>query len=153
MVSRMGYLPLLLIAAIVVGIVALGCADFETPVDPAGGAPDDLVATPSFSTNVMPIFEKRCSIGGCHSLATRQAGLALTDGLAYDLLVGVQSSLRPSTLRVTPSQPNQSWLVAMIGADDAARQGFSRMPLATHPLTENQIATIVRWIEQGAQRN
>jgi hypothetical protein len=41
----------------------------------------------------------------------------------------------------------------MISADDAARQGYSRMPLATQPLTPNQIATIVRWIEQGALRN
>ena len=55
--------------------------------------------------------------------------------------------------RVTPFEPSQSWLVTMISADDAARQGVSRMPLATYPLTDNQIATIVRWIEQGALRN
>lgn len=131
----------------------LGCADFDTPVDPAGGAPDDLVATPSFSANVAPIFEKRCATGGCHSLATRQAGLALTPDAAYSALVGVQAALRPSLLRVRPSQPADSWLVAMIGADNSVRQGYSRMPLATQPLTANQIATIVRWIEQGAQRN
>lgn len=139
--------------AVAVAVGALGCADFDTPVDPAGGAPDDLVATPSFSANVAPIFEKRCSLGGCHSLATRQAALALTPDAAYDALVGVPAALRPSVLRVRPSDPANSWLVAMISADGAARQGFSRMPLATQPLTTNQIATIVRWIEQGAQRN
>jgi hypothetical protein len=139
--------------AIILAVGASGCADFDTPVDPAGGAPDDLVATPSFSANVVPILEKRCSIGGCHSLATRQAALALTPDAAYDALVGVPSTLRPSVLRVRASQPAQSWLVAMISADDAARQGVSRMPLATQPLTANQIATIVRWIEQGALRN
>jgi hypothetical protein len=139
--------------AIIVAVGASGCADFDTLVDPTGGAPDDLVATPSFSANVVPILEKRCSIGGCHSLATRQAGLALTPDAAYDALVGAPSTLRSSVLRVRPSQPAQSWLVAMISADDAARQGVSRMPLATQPLTANQIATIVRWIEQGALRN
>jgi hypothetical protein len=139
-------------AAAAVG-TALGCADFETPVDPTGGAPDTLVPTPSFATNVVPIFEKRCSIGGCHSLATQQAGLVLTANEAYVSLVGVPSTRVPPTLRVSPSQPSQSWLVAMIEVDDAARRGYSRMPLASHPLTENQIATIVRWIEQGAQRN
>lgn len=133
--------------------IALGCADFETPLDPTGGAPDVLVATPSFSANVVPIFEKRCSVGGCHSFATRQAGLVLTANEAYGSLVGASSSLRPSVLRVSPAQPNLSWLVTMISADDAARQGHSRMPLASHPLTMNQIATIVRWIEQGAQKN
>jgi len=139
-------------AAAAVG-TALGCADFETPVDPTGGAPDTLVPTPSFAANVVPIFEKRCSIGGCHSLATQQAGLVLTANEAYASLVGVPSTRVPPTLRVSPSQPSQSWLVAMIEDDDAARRGYSRMPLASHPLTENQIATIVRWIEQGAQRN
>ena len=139
-------------AAAAVG-TALGCADFETPVDPTGGAPDTLVPTPSFAADVVPIFEKRCATGGCHSLATQQAGLVLTANEAYASLVGVPSTRVPPMLRVSPSQPSQSWLVAIIEDDDAARKGYSRMPLATQPLTENQIATIVRWIEQGAQRN
>lgn len=133
--------------------VAAGCANFDTPVDPGGGAPDTIVPNPTFTANVLPIFEKRCSMGGCHSFATRQAGLSLTADDAYNLLVGVPSTLQPARLRVQPSQPNQSWLVTMISADDGARQNFSRMPLATQPLTSNQIATIVRWIEQGALRN
>lgn len=137
----------------VAAATALGCADFDTPVDPAGGAPDVLVPIPSFTANVLPILEKRCSQGGCHSLATRQATLTLTPAEAYDALVGKPSFLNPSVLRVNPMQPAQSWLVAMISADDGARQGRSRMPLATHPLTANQIANIVRWIEQGALRN
>jgi len=134
-------------------VLALGCANFDTPVDPSGGAPDVLVPTPSFSANVAPIFEKRCSTGGCHSLATHQAGLTLDPTAAYDAIVGVPSALRQAELRVRAGEPNRSWLVTMISADDAARQGFSRMPLATQPLTANQIATIVRWIEQGALRN
>lgn len=134
-------------------LAALGCANFDTPVDPAGGAPDTLVPNPSFTADVLPIFEKRCSVGGCHSFATRQAGLSLAATDAYNLLVGVPSSLQPTRVRVRPSQPNQSWLVTMISADDGARQNYSRMPLATQPLTTNQIATIVRWIEQGALRN
>ena len=137
----------------VIVAVTLGCANFDTPLDPAGGAPDTLVPNPTFTANVLPIFEKRCSVGGCHSFATRQAGLSLTANDAYTLLVGVQSTLQPQRLRVQPSQPGQSWLVTMISADDGARQNYSRMPLATQPLTTNQIATIVRWIEQGALRN
>jgi hypothetical protein len=151
MVMRRRRLGIAALGASLVG--AFGCADFETPLDPTGGAPDVLVPAPSFSANVVPIFEKRCSIGGCHSFATRQVGLVLTAADAYQSLVGVPASLRPSQLRVSPSQPSASWLVAMISDNDGARQGFSRMPLASHPLTANQIATIVRWIEQGAQRN
>lgn len=137
----------------VISATALGCADFDTPVDPSGGAPDEPVATPSFATDIVPIFEKRCSLGGCHSLATRQAGLALTPGAAYDALVNVPSALAVGQIRVRPSDPAGSWLVTIIGPDDTARMGFSRMPLATQPLTANQIGNIVRWIEQGALRN
>ena len=145
--------PYCALGVAVIATATLGCANFDTPVDPAGGAPDTLVPTPSFTADVLPIFEKRCSVGGCHSFATRQAGLSLTANEAYALLVGVPSTLVPSRVRVQPSQPNQSWLVTMISADDGARQNYSRMPLATQPLTTNQITTIVRWIEQGALRN
>ena len=141
------------IGLIAAGVVSLGCANFDSPVDPSGGAPDTLVPNPSFSANVAPIFEKRCAVGGCHSIATHQAGLTLAPSRAYESLVGVQSSLRPSLQRVRALQPTESWLVTMISADDAARQGIPRMPLATQPLTANQIATIVRWIEQGALQN
>lgn len=142
-----------LAALLLIATPSLGCANFDSPVDPTGGAPDTLVATPSFSANVAPIFEKRCAVGGCHSILTHQAGLTLAPSRAYESLVGVPSSLRPSAQRVRPLQPSESWLVTMISADDAARQGLPRMPLASHPLTANQIATIVRWIEQGALQN
>ena len=149
----LGVHPMASVGAVAAVVVALGCADFETPVDPTGGAPDVLVEMPSFASNVAPIFEKRCAVGGCHSIATHQAGLTLDPSVAYQSIVGVPSTLRPSLERVTPFEPTQSWLVTMISGDDAARPGTSRMPLATYPLTDNQIATIVRWIEQGALRN
>ena len=132
---------------------ALGCADFDMAIDPTGGAPDELVTTPSFSADIVPIFEQRCATGGCHSLATQQAGLALTPDAAYNALVGVPSTLVTGQVRVVASNAAGSWLVTMISQDDAARRGYSRMPLATQPLTANQIANIVRWIDQGALRN
>ena len=55
--------------------------------------------------------------------------------------------------RVEPGDAGYSWLVRMIEDDDAARLQFPRMPLASEPLTDNQIATIVNWIENGAPRN
>lgn len=134
-------------------VVALGCADFETPIDPAGGAPDVLVPNPSFAQDVQPILEIRCATGGCHSPGTRQAGLVLAPASAYDALVNAPATLRPGQFRVVPAQPDQSWLVAMIVPDASGRGTTSRMPLASQPLTSNQIATIVRWIEQGAARN
>ena len=87
--------------------LTLGCADFETPADPTGGAPDVLVPNPSFTAEVAPIFEKRCAVGGCHSIATHQAGLTLDPTKAYESLVGVSSTLRPAELRVRPGEPNR----------------------------------------------
>jgi hypothetical protein len=144
-----------LLGAAVVTVVALvwGCADFEIPVDPTGGLPDVEVANPSFTNDIQPMFTKRCSIGGCHSIASRQGELVLVAGYAYDSLVNQPSSLAPGFDRVVPGDAADSWLVRMIGPDDAARFSNARMPLAGQPLTDNQIATIVNWIENGAPRN
>ena len=132
---------------------AFGCAEFDSSTDPAFGLPDEIVAAPSFRTDIQPIFDRRCSIGGCHSLATAQAGLTLTASASYESLVGVASRLRPEFARVAPFDAPNSWLIRMIGDDPTARLGHQRMPLASMPLTPNQIATIVNWIEQGALRN
>ncbi len=134
-------------------VAAIGCAQFDSATDPAFGLPDVAIASPSFADDIQPIFDRRCSIGGCHSLATAQAGLTLTADRSYESLVGVQARLRPQFLRVAPADAPNSWLVRMIGDDPAARFGHQRMPLSSVPLTDNQIATIVNWIEQGALRN
>jgi hypothetical protein len=134
-------------------VLAWGCADFEATVDPTGGLPDVEVANPSFATDIQPIFTQRCSIGGCHSLASAQGELVLVEGHAYDSLVNKPSSLAPGFVRVEPANADTSWLVRMIEADEGARFNNARMPLGGHPLTPNQIATIVNWIENGALRN
>jgi hypothetical protein len=133
--------------------VMWGCADFESTVDPTGGLPDVEVANPSFANDIQPIFSKRCSIGGCHSLGSARAGLVLLPGHAYDSLVNKTSFLAPQFARVEPGDAPNSWLVRMIGDDDEARLHNARMPLGGQPLTPNQIATIVNWIENGALRN
>ena len=137
----------------VAALIAIGCANFDSAVDPTFGLPDVVVASPSFATDIQPIFDRRCSIGGCHSLATAQAGLTLTVAESYQSLVSVPSRLRPQFVRVAPFDAPNSWLVRMIGSDPAARLGHQRMPLASVPLTANQIQTIVNWIEQGALHN
>jgi hypothetical protein len=133
--------------------LAWGCADFESTVDPTGGLPDVEVANPSFANDIQPIFTKRCSIGGCHSLGAARAELVLVSGHAYDSLVNKPAFIAPQFDRVEPGDAANSWLVLMIAEDDAARFHNARMPLGGQPLTPNQIATIVNWIENGAPRN
>jgi hypothetical protein len=131
-----------------VGVAA--CTDFETVTDPAFGLPNVVVANPSFATDIQPILDRRCSIGGCHSLAAAQGGLSLDASVSYGALVGAEARTEPGFIRVVPFDPGSSWLMRMIGPDDVARLGHPRMPLASSPLTPNQIATIERWIQQGA---
>ena len=136
------------------GLAALAaCSDFTGSEDPTGGLPDEAVAEPAFARDVQPIFVKRCAIGGCHSLGRQQAGLVLTVDSAYAALVDRPSTLRPGAVRVRPFHADSSWLIDMVGPDATRRGGISRMPLASTPLTPNQIATLVNWIDQGAKRD
>jgi hypothetical protein len=131
-------------------LVVLGCADFSGSTDPAHGLPDVVVAAPSFSRDIAPMFERRCALGGCHSVTSRQALLVLTPDSAHRAIVNQPSRLRPGRVLVRPGDAVTSWLLILVG-DDAAGRGFtSRMPLASSPLTPNQIQTIANWVNQGA---
>lgn len=134
-------------------VLAYGCADFESTVDPTGGLPDVEVLNPSFANDIQPILTRRCAIGGCHTVNTARATLVLTAGHAYDSIVNKTAFLAPQFDRVEPGNADSSWVVRMIEENDARRFNFARMPLGGQPLTRNQIATIVNWIENGAPRN
>lgn len=134
-----------------VSCLALSCADFTGAIDPAHGLPDTVVEDPVFLRDVVPIFERRCALGGCHSPASAQAGLVLTRDVAHQMLVNQPSRLRPSEVRVVPFDAAGSWLMTMVRPEQEPRGGFSRMPLGSSPLTPNQIATIANWIDRGAR--
>lgn len=133
------------------GLVALAaaCADFEG-VTGTGGLPDVVVEAPQFQRDIVPVFERRCAIGGCHSESTHQAGLYLTRDSAHAALVNRPSRLRGGEVLVRPGNAGDSWLVIAIRDDAARRLGLARMPLGSGPLTPNQIQTIVNWVNRGA---
>ena len=141
--------PAVIAVAVAVATI-VACADLDTGFDPAFGLPDDAVAQPSFAADVQPILTRRCVMGGCHTLASAQGALVLDASVAYDNLVNVPSALEPTLDRVEPGNPDASWLVRMIGPDPVARSGHPRMPLASSPLTPNQLTTISNWITRGA---
>ena len=131
-------------------VVGTACAGFDGSLDPAFGLSDTVPDAPTLARDVQPILDKRCAFGGCHSAATRQAGLNLVDGSSMSALVRRPARLSPGDTLVIPGSSSRSWIVKMIGDNAAARGGLSRMPLAASPLTPNQIATIARWIDRGA---
>jgi hypothetical protein len=136
-------------AALVAG--ALACTDFAAPR--AVVLPDVLVPNPSFERDIQPIFTARCATASCHNLATQQMGLILESGHAYDAIVDEDSPTSHDLAYIRPFQPDSSWLVRMIQPDPARRFFVERMPLGRTPLTDNQIATIINWVNAGAPHN
>ena len=139
------------IALAAVLFAALACTDFEAP--DAGVLPDVLVADPSFERDIQPIFTARCATASCHNLATQQMGLNLQAGYAYDEIVSQVSPSSRGFAYIHPFEPDSSWLVRIVQADPARRFLAERMPLGRAPLTENQIGTIINWVNAGAPRN
>ena len=81
---------------------------------------------------------------------TQQADLALSPGASFGELVNQRARLKSGETLVIPFRADSSWLIAMIEESTARRGSLSQMPLASSPLTPNQIRTIVIWISRGA---
>jgi hypothetical protein len=125
--------------AIVLAIVSLSV--FFTPGCYKGTTIDlnqDLVITKdvSFAADLIPIFEKNCSISGCHA----------TGGIAPDLSTGkVYNSLTTSDF-LDLSNPENSELYGFVSGKISPA-----MPIGgADPVIA---ATILAWIQQGAQNN
>jgi PKD domain-containing protein/cytochrome c len=128
-----------------------GCAGRGGKPPPAGSTPQVPAGTVDFATDIQPIFNRSCS---CHTTLNPQGGLVLKEGLSYGALVGVASAQRPQLLRVKPGDPEASYLFIKIDPSPASRAQLSGdlMPLELPPLTADDVATIRRWIEEGAAR-
>ena len=92
----------------------------------------------SFSRDVQPIFDARCT--ACHPISYPY--LDLRAGRSYDDLVGVPSAIDPALERVLPGRPELSDLLAH--HPDPSNAGL---------LGERERSVIRQWIEQGAERN
>jgi mono/diheme cytochrome c family protein len=88
-----------------------------------------------FREHVAPIFERHCV--GCHQGAEPKGGLDLTTQKAA--LAGGESGAA-----LVAHKPDESPLVELISGDDRT------MPKDAPPLSADQIATIRRWIAEGA---
>jgi methylglyoxal synthase len=108
------------------------------------------VATVSFAMDIQPIFNNNCS---CH-LSGTPAGLSLAEGQAYANLVNVPSSQVPTLNRVTPGDPDNSYLfMKHSGAPGIVN---SRMPL-NNPTFFDENPDLLelerQWIQGGALDN
>jgi hypothetical protein len=125
--SRPGLL-VLIAAGLFAGGVRTAGADGPGPVD--------------FSRDVRPILSDHCF--ACHGpdQKQRQAGLRL------DTRDGAFGALQDGNHAVVPGKPDESDLVFRVEAEEPELR--MPPPKGGKPLTAEQIATLRRWVEQGA---
>ena len=132
-----------LLALLIVVIFAViifyspGCKDQVTATDVDNRViPDSNV---SYSQDIQPVFNLKCTNAGCHEDASRAGGISLT--------TCANTKADPSI--VFPGEPDNSRLVWAV-------EGISNSPMPPvgyPPLTENQIKGIRTWIKEGADCN
>jgi hypothetical protein len=101
---------------------------------------------------VQAVFTAKCAIPDCHSGSIPQAAQDLSDGQAFRNTVAVRSVEFPSLPRVSPGDPDGSYLVHKI----EGRPGIvgERMPQGCgegNCLSDEEIDTIRQWILDGAR--
>ncbi len=111
---------------------------------------EDMDSDATFTFIQENVFTPNCTFSGCHSGGSPAAGQNLTEGEAFDNIVGVPSTQVPELLRVDPGNPDDSYLVRKV--EGTASVG-ERMPLGMAPLSAETIQTLREWISEGAQNN
>jgi hypothetical protein len=129
-------------------IVVSACAGNGDGLDengrPQGEGPPPLVAEfESIQENVLtPI----CT--ACHAGAGAPLGLRLDAESSYAMLVNAPSAEVPGLLRVSPGDPDGSYLIQKLEGTAAVGD---RMPLDQPALPQATIDVIRQWIAEGAQ--
>ena len=137
--------------------LAVGAAACDEKLSTLAGPTPDL--EPTFASVQKNVFELTDSAGrnactNCHTNVGRNpaGGMNLLHDVAYDQLVNANSTEVPSLKRVSPGNPDGSYLSHKI----EGRPGIvgRRMPFNGPPyMTDGQILIVRRWIEIGAPRN
>jgi mono/diheme cytochrome c family protein len=128
---------LVIFAAFLGGYLFWSCSDMGDELPPGFGPPP--VSGVSYTEEILPIFESRCT--SCHNpqLAVINGNLDLT---TYDTMM---DTIGPHAPVITPFDAENSFLVKRIEAN-----GVSIMPPTGGSLTAPQIALIRQWIDEGA---
>jgi hypothetical protein len=113
---------------------------------PAEASEDVLM--PEFSSIQSKVFTPICTT--CHAGSSAPLGLRLEADAAYAMLVNAPSAEVPGLLRVSPGNPDASYLIQKL--EGTATVG-ERMPLNGPPLPAETIAVIRQWIINGAPQS
>ncbi len=141
-------------AGAVMSVLGASCTTTFMPTDTGGDIGNGGTGgTVSFSVEIQPIFTTACA--GCHSPGgnadSARIPSHLTDGEAYDLIVGVPSVQRSDLILVVPGDSAASLLYLKVSS--ISPPTGNRMPLFAPVLSDAEIGLIRDWINQGAENN
>ena len=108
----------------------------NNPPTGGGGCDPDTVY---FQNDILPIFQTNCAKSGCHNAASHREGIILTD---YNNII--------STGEIIGGNPNHGDIYQSITSSSSSDV---MPPPPDAPLTADQIAKILKWINQGAKNN
>jgi hypothetical protein len=117
-------------------LVCFLCVPPAKGIEPAGDGKADV----SFFKDVMPILRKN-NCTGCHQPAKQGGDYVMTEFAS--LTKGGESG----SAAVVPGKPDKSYLMEQI----TPAGGKAAMPKDAPPLSETDVTTIRKWIEQGAK--
>jgi hypothetical protein len=103
--------------------------------------------TPDLKSIQDNVFTPICT--QCHEGAAAPLGLRLDEASAYAMLVNAPSVEVSSLNRVTPGDPDSSYLIQKLEGHAAVG---GQMPLGQPPLPASTIAVIRKWIANGAPK-
>lgn len=115
-------------AVLVIGLVFLTYQGIESVPKPL---PNGVVEHPSFTKNIEPIFQSKCS--ACHGSGSFYALDNYSDVMKANVI---------------PGNPDGSKIIKKLEGTDQPQ-----MPLGQTPLSKDQIQTIKNWIQDGAKNN
>ncbi len=141
---RRGALPISLFVCIIVGCTAGSGEGLDIsgrPLDEGG----DVPLAPTLASVQANVFNPSCIV--CHAGASAPQGLRLDAANSFTNLVGVASRQDSSFLRVTPGDPDLSYLIRKL--EGTASVG-EQMPLGGPPIPQPTIDFVRQWITDGA---
>jgi hypothetical protein len=126
-----------------------GCAGSGEGLDnngrPIGSEGGGGPLTATFQSIQDNVFTPICSV--CHAGGAAPQGLRLDAANSYAMIVDIPSVEVPSLLRISPGNPDASYLVQKIEGHAAVG---AQMPFGGPPLPAATIATIRQWVSDGA---
>ena len=140
---------MLFILVVCVIVFLYQCGSDNSPSEPDVPDQETVISDPSFSQHIQPIFNESCALDLCHVAGTITE-LDLSQGMAYNNIVNVDSGQDPSFKIILPGNSTDSWLVKKIEGRDIV--GL-RMPPSADPLSDVRIQNIKNWVDRGAKDN